>query len=284
MWGFLALVWGSSWSVLKVGFRDIPPFAMLGVRMGVAALACLVWVGFRGGLVLPPRGQRHWMLLSLTGQGVVMNALLFWGGNRLDSGLTALLFATTPLWAAGMVTLLGWERVRPRTVVGIGLGLAGLAIVVVPALQGTVDLPGFLAISLAALACGVTVSIIKRHSGSWDIPSVLVVQFALVSAFGFLLHRFTAEPAMRLTPSALLAVGYLALVASVLTYAGVFWLYRHMSAISTTMLVLADAAFALLLGALWLGETMGWRILVAAAGVLGGFLLTLEWGQDGSRR
>ena len=48
-----------------------------------------------------------------------------------------------------------------------------------------------------------------------------------------------------------------------------------MSAISITMMVLADAIFALLLGALWLREAMTWRILVAAAAVLAGFVMTV---------
>jgi drug/metabolite transporter (DMT)-like permease len=48
-----------------------------------------------------------------------------------------------------------------------------------------------------------------------------------------------------------------------------------MSAISITMMVLADATMALLLGALWLGENLTWRILAAAAAVLAGFLLTV---------
>jgi drug/metabolite transporter (DMT)-like permease len=43
------------------------------------------------------------------------------------------------------------------------------------------------------------------------------------------------------------------------------------------MLVLADTLVALVLGALWLGEPVGLRMLAAAAGVFGGFLLTLEW-------
>jgi drug/metabolite transporter (DMT)-like permease len=275
-WGVLALVWGSSWSVLKVGFRDIPPFAMLGARMGLAGLVCLVWVLARGGFRLPPRGERHWLGVALVGQGVAMNSLLFWGGNRLDSGLTALLFATVPLWAAATLLLLGWERVRLRSLLGIGMGLLGLAVVVLPALRGQIDLPGLGAILTAAFICGTTASIIKRHSRGWHIPSVLVVQFTLNSAFGFLMHRLAEEPALRLTPPSLAALLYLALVASVATYAGLFWLYRHMSAVSTTMLVLADASFALVLGTLWLGEPMTWRLMAAAGGVLGGFLLTLE--------
>lgn len=278
VWLFLALVWGSSWSVLKVAFRDVPPFAMLGARTLLASVACLGWAWSRGGLRRP--AHLGWLAFAILSQGVVMNGLLFWGGNRLDSGLTALLFATTPLWTAATVTALGWERLRMRTLAGIGLGLAGLAWVILPALKGQVDLPGVVAILTGALVCGGTAGVIKRHSGDWDIPTFLVLQFAVNAAFAYGMHALLGEPAARWTAPALGSLLYLALIGSVATYAGVYWLYRHMSAVSTTMLVLADAAFALLLGALWLGEPMSLRIIGAALGVLGGFLLTLERKED----
>ncbi len=203
VWLLLALAWGASWSVLKVAFRDVGPFAMLGARMGLASLACAIWALLDGGLRFPPRGSRRWLALAMVGQGFLMNALLFWGGSRLDSGLTGLLFATTPLFAAAGATAFGYEQVRPRTLAGIGVGLAGLGLVVGPALQGRLDAPGVFAILGAALVCGLTAALIKHHSVGWHIPSVLALQFALNAGFGLLLHHATGEAPARWTPTAL---------------------------------------------------------------------------------
>ncbi len=278
VWLLLALAWGSSWSVLKLAFRDVGPFSMLMMRMGLASAACAAWALLDGGLRLPKRGTRRWLMLAMVGNGFLMNALLFWGGSRLDSGLTGLLFATTPHFAAAGATAMGLEQVRARSLAGIAVGLAGLLLVVGPALRGAIDGPGFGAILGAAFVCGITAALIKRHSTDWHIPSILALQFALNAGFGWLLHRLTGEMAPHWTPPALGALAYLVVICSVAAYAGVYWLYRHMSAVSTTMLVLADASFALLLGAFWLGEPMSWRILVAAVAVLGGFLLTVTGG------
>lgn len=275
VWLLLALAWGSSWSVLKVAFRDAGPFAMLWARMGLASVACAVWALADGGFRLPARGGRRWLGLAMVGNGFLMNALLFWGGSRLDSGLTGLLFATTPLFAAAGAAVFRMEPLRTRTLAGIGVGLSGLLLVAGPALQGAIDGPGLGAILGAAFVCGFTAVLIKRHSTGWHIPSVLALQFAINAAFGLLLHHATGEADPQWTATALGAVAYLAIVCSVAAYGGVYWLYRHMSAVSTTMLVLADASFALLLGVFWLGEPMTWRILAAAAAVLGGFLLTV---------
>jgi drug/metabolite transporter (DMT)-like permease len=165
--------------------------------------------------------------------------------------------------------------VRGRTLGGILLGLGGLVLVAGPALQGRLDGPGLVAILCAALVCGTTATLIKRHSSGWHIPSTLTLQFALNAAAGALLAWATHEAAAHWTRPALGALAYLVVVCSVGAYAGIYWLYRHMNAISITMMVLADATMALLLGSLWLREALTWRIVAAAAAVLAGFLLTV---------
>jgi len=277
VWILLALIWGSTWSVVKIGLRDIPPFALLGVRMVFGTTACGLWAMARGGLRLPGRGQRRWLAVSLLGQFMIPLPLLFWGGNRLDSGLTALVFATTPLWTAFTAAALGWERVPARSYLGLAVAMGGLGLILAPALHGQLSLPGMLAILGGAVAIGASATAVKRHGGQWHLPSVLCVQFALNGLWCLALTLLAGEPAPHWTGRGLGAAAYLGTVATVGAYVGILWLYRYLSAVSTTMLVLADTLVALVLGALWLGEPMGLRMLAAAGGVFGGFLLTLEW-------
>ena len=278
VWLILALIWGSTWSVVKVGLRDMPPFALLGVRMAFGTVACALWARLGGGFQWPPRGQRRWLAVSLLGQFMIPLPLLFWGGNRLDSGLTALVFATTPLWTAFTAAGLGWEKVPGRSYLGLAVGIGGLAVLLVPAIHGSLNLAGLLAVLGGALAIGSSATAVKRHCTGWHFPSVLCLQFGLNGLWCLLLTWSAREPAPHWGLRGLGAAAYLGVVATVGAYVGILWLYRHLSAVSTTMLVLADTLVALVLGALWLGEPMGFRILLAAAGVFGGFLLTLDWG------
>jgi drug/metabolite transporter (DMT)-like permease len=273
----LAVIWGSTWSVVKVGLRELPPFTLLAVRMGFGTLACALWA--RGRFRFPPRAQWRWVGVSLLGQFMLPLPLMFWGGNLLDSGLTALVFATTPLWAAFTAVLLGWERVPVRSYLGLGLGIGGLAVVIVPALRGHLSLPGILAVLAGAMLIGSSALAVKRHCTAWDYPSVLAVQFACNGLWCLILRSLAREAAPRWGLTGLGAALYLGVVATVGAYVGILWLYRHLSAVSTTMLTLADTLVALVLGALWLKEPMGLRILLAAVGVFGGFLLTLDWGR-----
>jgi drug/metabolite transporter (DMT)-like permease len=280
VWTVLAIIWGSTWSVVKVGLRDLPPFALLGVRMAFGTAACALWARSRGGFRWPPRGERRWVLASLLGQFVIPLPLLFWGGNLLDSGLTALIFATTPLWTAFTAAALGWERVPGRSYLGLAVAIGGLALLLAPAIQGHLSLPGFLAIFGGSLAIGTSVPVVKRHSATWDVPSVLCAQFALNGLWCLFLTLATGEPAPRWTLQGVGAAAYLGVVATVGAYVGILWLYRFISGVSTTMLVLADTLVALVMGSLFLGETLSPRMLLAAAGVFGGFLLTLDWGRE----
>jgi drug/metabolite transporter (DMT)-like permease len=277
VWVLLALIWGSTWSVVKVGLRELPPFTLLGVRMAFGTVACGLWAWRRGRFQLPPRGERRWLLVSLLGQFMLPLPLLFWGGNRLDSGLTALVFATTPLWTAFTAAALGWEKVPGRSYLGLAVAIGGLSVILVPAIHGRLSLPGLVAVVGGAMLIGASAMAVKRHSSAWDFPSVLCLQFALNGLWCLLLTWGTGEPAPRWGLQGLGAAAYLGTVATVGAYVGILWLYRYLSAVSTTMLVLADALVALVLGSLVLGETLGLRILVAAAGVFGGFLLTLDW-------
>ena len=277
VWVLLALIWGSTWSVIKIGLREMPPFALLGVRMVFGTVACALWAMRRGRFRLPPAGERRWLALCLLGQFMLPMPLLFWGGNRLDSGLTALIFASTPLWTALTAAALGWEKVYARSYLGLAVGIGGLAMLLVPALHGHLSLAGLLAVLGASVLVGSSAMAVKRHSGNWDFPSVLCVQFALNGVWALLLTWVTREPAPHWGLQGIAAAAYLGTVATVGAYVGILWLYRSMSAVSTTMLVLADTLVALILGGLCLGETLGLRTLLAAAGVFGGFLLTLDW-------
>jgi drug/metabolite transporter (DMT)-like permease len=277
LWLVLALIWGSTWSVVKIGLKDMPPFALLGVRMIFGTTACALWARRRGGFRLPPRGGRRWLAVSLVGQFLIPLPLLFWGGNLLDSGLTALVFATAPLWTAFTAAALGWERVPARSYLGLAVGIGGLAVLLVPAIHGHTSMAGLLAVLGGALAIGSSATAVKRHSADWDFPSVLSLQFALNGLWCLLLTFVAREPAPHWGLRGLGAAAYLGTVATVGAYVGILWLYRHLSAVSTTMLVLADTLVALVIGSLVLREPMGLRTLVATLGVFGGFLLTLDW-------
>src|ERR1700757_1436865 len=78
-WLTLCVVWSSTWLVIKVGLRDLPPVSFVAIRF-VIAVAALVLVSV-GRVALLPKRRSDYIVLAVT--GIMMFALnyplLFWG-------------------------------------------------------------------------------------------------------------------------------------------------------------------------------------------------------------
>ena len=130
VWLVLCLIWSSTWLFIKLGLADLPPVSFAGLRFVVAAAVLWAIVAIRRTPL--PKGARAWAFLALTGflAFSVNYGLLFWGEERTSSGLAAVLQATIP--AFGLVlahALLPSDRMTPPKVLGVALGIAGVAVI-----------------------------------------------------------------------------------------------------------------------------------------------------------
>ena len=96
----LCIIWGSTWLVIKIGYGGLGPFNVAALRflMAGAVLAVIIPVlGTRW-----PNGRREWSVVTFVGVALfgADYGLIYWGEQFIDSGLTAILFATLPLFTA----------------------------------------------------------------------------------------------------------------------------------------------------------------------------------------
>src|ERR1044071_8370585 len=93
----LCCIWGSTWMFIKLGLRDLPPLSFAAARFLLATLILAAMVAARRSRL--PRG-REWLLLAQTGVLTcgINSGCVFWGEQRISSGLTALLQATIPVF------------------------------------------------------------------------------------------------------------------------------------------------------------------------------------------
>src|SRR6266536_4867129 len=129
-WLTLCVVWSSTWLVIKIGLRDLPPISYAGIRFLVAIIVLFAVSVGRVGLL--PRRCSDYLLLAFT--GVLMFALnyglLFWGELHVSSGLAAVLQATIPIF--GMVfahLMLPEEPLQLPKLLGALLAVGGVAII-----------------------------------------------------------------------------------------------------------------------------------------------------------
>jgi drug/metabolite transporter (DMT)-like permease len=135
--GVVYVLWGSTYLANRFIIATVPPLLAGGVRFLVGG-SMLVLV------VLAVAGRRAFRMtrvqLGTTAiSGVLLpawgNGLVTLGQLQVASGLAALLIASVPLWIVLLRALTG-DRPRRATVLGVGVGVAGLALLLLAGPSG----------------------------------------------------------------------------------------------------------------------------------------------------
>ncbi|QGQ18799.1 EamA family transporter [Cellulomonas sp. JZ18] len=183
-----ALVWGSSFLFMKVGLEGLGPAQVALARLLLGALTLVVVM-----TVLRrrwPRDGRTWGHLAVVGVllCVVPFQLFAWAGQHLASGLSSILNATTPLMTSlAVALLLPAERLTARQGAGLGVGAAGVVVIMAPwTYLGTggvaAPLPAVLA-CLGATACyGLGMTYLRRFVTPLRLPAETVAAGQIVVA------------------------------------------------------------------------------------------------------
>ncbi len=166
------------------------------------------------------------------------------------------------------------ERLTPIKVGGVLLGIVGVGVVCSAELGGS-GVHAFWAsigIIVASLAGAQGSVLVKARAGHID-PTVLAgVQMAAgcvpLFAGGMLLEGNPAN--YHWTPMASLALGYLAVVGSVVAFMTYYWLIRHTAVSHVLLIPLVTPLIAVLLGVVVLGERIGWGTAVGGSAILAG--------------
>ena len=275
------LLWGSTWMFIKLGLRDLPPLLFAGTRMLLAA-AVLFPFAARTGLRGHGRRALRWMAFVGVLQIGIPYALLFAGQLWVPSALAAMLFATFPVWLALVARLLLRDHwLTRRKLLAAFLGIAGVALLQLPALRGTTLAPmaawGGALILLASVVIAFANVLVRRELGGHP-PIVIAFVQVLAGALLLLLVSAALErgrPAS-FTPRATFALVYLAVLGTAVTYLFLFWLIPRVPMSAIGAIPLLDTTVAVFLGSLVLGEALGWPLLAGGVLVLSGAALANE--------
>ena len=274
-WLTLCIVWSSTWLVIKIGLRDLPPISYAGIRFVIAVIVLLaVSVGR---VRLLPQRRSDYVLLAFT--GVLMFAvnygLLFWGELHVSSGLAAVLQATIPIF--GMVfahLMLPDEPMRLQKLTGSLLALGGVAIICARLLgfNGVMAFWGGLGIVFGAAGAAFSNVLLKAR--------VLQVAPAMIAAwqmiFGtapLLVTGFVVEGnpfRFHWTALSIFCLLYLAVIGSALAFLLLYWLLPRMTVTRLQTISLITPPGAVALGWAVGGEKFSLWSLVGACFVLAG--------------
>ncbi len=281
----LCAVWGSTWLVIKIGLRDLPALWFGGIRM---ALACALLAPFA---FRRAEGSRRgaWKRVVFSGslQIGVNYACVFLAEERIDSGLTALFFATFPIFAGIFAHfMLPDEPVTTRTAASAILGLGGVMVIESPALGNLLShqtRPMIVGSGLA-LCASLVAAFANVYNKKYlsDVPPVWNTWLQTLSGSTLLLALAAAfEPGatLRWTPTAIGSLLYLSIIGTALPFAGLFWLLHRVPVSVIGTIPVVDTVIALMLGHIILSEPLSPRILLGSALILVAVLLAALRGQ-----
>lgn len=274
----LAFFWGSSYLWIKIGIETLPPLTLIGGRLvlGAAFLATVVALA-RQPLPRSPRQYGHLLVMAVV--NIVLPFFLITVGEQtIDSALASILNATVPLTVIVLAPLfLPEERITPARVLGLGVGFAGVLLLVAPDLVNLsdADLTGELMLLGSSVCYGAGNVYAKRnvHGLRPMIPALFQVTFAalIVVPLALLLERpfETVTPA----PEALAAVAWLGIFGSGFAYLCYFTILAHWGATRTSMVAYLLPVVGIVLGAAVMQDPVTLNRLAGTALVIAGIAL-----------
>lgn len=274
---FMGIAFGSAFPAIKAGLAEAPPLLFAAARFYLSALLLVAYAA----LVLGdwrPRERADWLAVAAGGVFTIGGAgFLYLGQGYTTSGVAAIIYSLGPVLTVVFAwVLLPTERTSRRGILGVLVGLVGVALVVRPA-PDALFAPDVLgkALVLVAIVLVSVGSLLIRRSGTHmrAVPLTawaLAVGAVLLHAGSLLLGEVGAIPG---TPGFLALLVYLAVVPSGVGFALYFAVIERSGPLQANLVVYVVPVVAVLIGWAWLGETVAPLTLVGFATVFVGFLV-----------
>jgi drug/metabolite transporter (DMT)-like permease len=277
-WG-VGLLWSTSFLWIKIAVTEITPFILVGFRTLFGAVGLLV-------IILLNKKNYHWHDFSdWVGIFVVIGLLniaipfllISWSEQFIPSGVASILNTTVPLFTAFLaLSLLREDKITLIGIIGLIIGFAGVVILFIPELikgarQDMIALGAMLLAAILYAFSGILIKI-KVHGLQSEIQaflqlalgSIIVWSFTLISGQPIIL------PQRSITWVALLWLGFLG---SSLAYFFYFGLLHSAGPTRTAMVTYVPPLIGLLLGAIVLGESLGWYSLLGGIMIILGIIM-----------
>lgn len=263
----------------KIVLQIVPSLAVVGLRVGITALALYSFQRFRGGLKLS-QSSDYWRLLVLSFFGVTLNQILFVTGLSLTKASnTSLLAVTIPIFAMTVGAILGIEKFRAVKILGIVVAALGVILLIDPrsASFSSETTLGDILIVLNSLSYGIYVVISKnvftRNGALRSIAWVFIFASMICVPLGaFSLSTINVQA---VSLSIWLLILYIALIATLLPYLLNAYALARVNPSLVAVYVYLQPLIGFMTAVFFLGEKITLKTIFAALLIFSGvFLVT----------
>jgi drug/metabolite transporter (DMT)-like permease len=279
----LYLIWGSTYLGIRFAIETIPPFLMAGARFLIAGMIMYAIAWSQG---ITKSSWANWRT------SLIIGACLLLAGNGgvtiseqyIDSGLAAVVVAIVPIY----IVLLGWATgmaPRPTPIVWLALagGFVGVGVLFGPTLHfhsnGRNPAIGIsiLLVSTFIWSAGSLYSRVAKHAASPFLTAAqqMICGGILLLFAGIVTGELPHFHAASISILSLASFIYLVLIGAVVGYTAYIWLLRHCEPTKVATYAYVNPIVAVLLGALFAGETLTISTLIAAGLIVGSVALLI---------
>lgn len=280
----LGLTWGSSFMFIRIGVQEINPFQLVFIRVGIAAVGLMAIIFIRR--IPLPDDPMTWVHLAIIGIGnnAIPFVLISWGETHIESSVASILQSTASLFTLVIAHFFfDDERMTPQRIGGMLAGFIGVVILFgVNFDNGEILLKGLLgqlAIVGASLFYASFITYSRVMLNNRHVRPMVVAAITMTSAtivMGIL--TFTAPLWGGPAPVSLTDVSRGAAQATItlgffntlFAYMIFYYIVSQLGAARGAMVTYIVPVVGLILGIIFLGEPLGWNLVVGAAFIMGG--------------
>lgn len=275
---FLILVWGSAFTLVGAAVRTLAPEWLVAYRMGLGAVVVITYSRMRGHR-LPPLTDKRWiwyLVMGFTGASLPF-VLISHGQKTVDSGLTAIIVGAMPLITIILAHFFTEEKLTSWKLFGFVMGFIGIIILFLPksfTLELIADWKAQLLILIASASYAATTIIASRAP---DTPSPVAASMMLlmgaILSFGWAFYATSGLPPIPEKVAFLSVIG-LALGSTGAATIVYLWVVDVSGPSVLARINYFVPVCSVVLGVLFLGEILDWRIFVSLFVILLGVIIS----------
>ena len=274
----LGLFWGLNWPAIKISVAEIPVWWFRSISVGAGAVGILAIAAMTAPSIWPRRRELPQMLACM------IFAVLGWhlgtgfGVALMPAGRAAIIAYMMPVFAALLAVPVLKEPLTPTKIIGLMLGVAGLAVLMGPDIIKLQKAPlGVLFMLGAAVSWAAGTVLFKMYR--WDSPITVLIGWQFLAGFvvmtpiAILLQPFPDIAALKTeTWAAMIYLIALPMIFCQWAYLKVVSLFPAGIAAIGTLAVPIVGVFS---SALILGEPVGWREILAMALIIAALVVVM---------
>lgn len=271
----LSALWGASFLFMRLAANEFGALPTAGLRVGIAALFLLPVLLYNGQWPALRAHLRPILFVGLLNSGIPF-ALLAWAVLSLSTGMTSILNATVPMFGALVAWI--WLKDKPNAsrLLGLAIGFAGVALLAWDKASFKPGGTGWAVVAclVATMFYGIGASYTKRYLTGVN-SLALATGSQIGATLGLLVPTLWLWPAATPGLRAWGAVVGLAVLCTGIAYILYFRLIANAGPARALAVTFLIPVFAVVYGAIALGESITlWMLLCGAVIVLGTALAT----------